>query len=51
MYETIWIEQHGEIAVLYFNRPDKLNAINRTVYAELSDYLRAVERGSSPPAC
>ncbi|MCC6802234.1 MAG: enoyl-CoA hydratase/isomerase family protein [Anaerolineae bacterium] len=48
MYETIRIEQHGEIAVLYFNRPDKLNAINRTVYAELSDYLRAVERGEQP---
>jgi enoyl-CoA hydratase/carnithine racemase len=44
MYETIRIEQRGRIAVLYFNRPDKLNAINHTVYTELGDYLRTVER-------
>ena len=47
MYETIRIEQRGEIAILYFNRPDKLNAINRTVYEEFSDYLRSVEHGDS----
>lgn len=47
MYEMIRIEQHGDIAILYFNRPDKLNAINRTVYEELGDYLRSVERGES----
>lgn len=47
MYETIRIEQRGEIAVLYFNRPDKLNAINRTVYDELGAYLRSVERGEA----
>ncbi len=43
MYQTIRIEQHGQIAILYFNRPDKLNAINGTVYHELGDYLRSVE--------
>jgi enoyl-CoA hydratase/carnithine racemase len=44
-YQTIRIEQRGEIAILYFNRPDKLNAINRTVYEELSAYLSALARG------
>jgi enoyl-CoA hydratase/carnithine racemase len=47
MYETIRIERRGDIAILYFNRPDKLNAINRTVYEEFGDYLRSVERGES----
>ncbi|MBA3873009.1 MAG: enoyl-CoA hydratase/isomerase family protein [Chloroflexota bacterium] len=43
MYETLRIEQRGEIAILYFNRPDKLNAINGTVYQEFGDYLRSTE--------
>ena len=47
MYQTIRIEQHGQIAILYFNRPDKLNAINGTVYHELGDYLRTVEKSES----
>ncbi len=44
MYETIRIEQRGKIAILYFNRPDKLNAINGTVYKELGDYLHSFEQ-------
>ncbi len=47
MYETIRIEQRGEIAILYFNRPDKLNAINRSVYEEFGAYLRSLERGDA----
>src|SRR5688572_21460089 len=47
MYETIRIDRHGTIGVLTFNRPDKLNAINRTVYTELSHYLGSVERGEA----
>jgi enoyl-CoA hydratase len=43
MYETIRIEERDEIAILYFNRPDKLNAINGVVYKELGDYLRSIE--------
>ena len=46
MYETIRIEQRGEISILYFNRPDKLNAINRMVYQEFGDYLHSVESGN-----
>ena len=47
MYDTIRIEQRGAIAILYFNRPDKLNAINGTVYHELGDYLRSVEQSDT----
>lgn len=47
MYETLRIAQHDRIAVLYFNRPDKLNAINRRVYEELGDYLHSVTRGEA----
>jgi len=47
MYETIQIDQQGEIAILTFNRPDKLNAINRTVYEEMGDYLHSLERDDS----
>ncbi len=47
MYETIRIDQRGEIAIMYFNRPDKLNAINGTLYKELSDYLHSLENNDS----
>src|SRR5574338_519771 len=46
-YQTIRIEQRGEIAILTFNRPDKLNAINRTVYEELGDFLGALASGDA----
>jgi enoyl-CoA hydratase/carnithine racemase len=45
MYRHLRIEHHDRIAVLSFNRPDKLNAINREVYAELGRYLDAVAGG------
>ncbi len=47
MYETIRIEQRGEIAILYFNRPDKLNALSRSMYEEFGAYLRSVESGEA----
>lgn len=47
MYETLRIEQHGKVAVLSFNRPDKLNALNRQVYVELGRYLDFVESGEA----
>lgn len=39
MYETIRIENHDGILLLYFNRPDKLNAINEQMYQELDAFF------------
>ena len=33
-YETITVERRGRVAVLKINRPDKLNALNKSVHAD-----------------
>lgn len=33
-YQTITVEKRGRVAVLTINRPDKLNALNKTVHTE-----------------
>src|ERR1700687_1549475 len=36
-YETIVVEREGALMTVRFNRPDKRNAINRQMHAELQD--------------
>ena len=43
-YETIVVERRGHVAILTFNRPDRLNAINRTVMAEVPTAIEAIRR-------
>jgi enoyl-CoA hydratase len=46
-YETIIYERQDEIAVIRFNRPKALNAINPTVITEVSDALDTIKADSS----
>jgi enoyl-CoA hydratase/carnithine racemase len=43
MYETILVEKKDHLAILSFNRPEKLNAINLQVKREISQALMALE--------
>ncbi len=43
-YETITVERRGHVAILTFNRPDRLNAINRQVMAEVPAAVDAIRR-------
>ncbi len=43
MFETIIYEKKGEIAIIYFNRPEVLNAMNRAMWNELDKALNMVE--------
>jgi 2-(1,2-epoxy-1,2-dihydrophenyl)acetyl-CoA isomerase len=42
-YELILYEEIGKVARVTFNRPEKLNAMNATMNAELGDVFRAVQ--------
>src|SRR5205085_9183854 len=39
--ETLQLEQRGRVAVVWLNRPDKLNAISRRMLQEIVSVLRA----------
>lgn len=43
MYKTILVEKKDHLAILSFNRPEKLNAINLQVKREISQALTALE--------
>ena len=43
-FETIEIKQQGPVAILSLNRPDKLNAINKTMLLELEAALDEIEK-------
>lgn len=42
MYTTLLAETHEGICVLTINRPDKLNALNKTVFDELDTFLKEI---------
>lgn len=46
-YQTITVDKRGAIAVLTINRPDKLNALNKTVHAEGVAALDELRRDAS----
>ncbi len=46
-YENIIFEKEGNVAVIKFNRPKALNAINPDVLAELTDALDKIEANTS----
>lgn len=46
-YETIISQKHGKVAVIKFNRPKALNAINPQVVAEVQKALDEIEKDPS----
>jgi len=42
-YENIIFEKDGNVAVIKFNRPKALNAINPDVLVEVNDALDSIE--------
>ena len=46
-YETITVEKRDKVAVITINRPDKLNALNKTVHAEGVAALGALRKDDS----
>lgn len=45
-YENILVSTEGNIQKITINRPDKLNALNRTLIGELSDAMEAAEQSA-----
>jgi enoyl-CoA hydratase len=50
-YSTLLVSELDGILKIVVNRPDKLNALNRTVLDELSAAVRAASRSDGPRAC
>ena len=49
-YTTLLTEQKGSVLIITINRPDKLNALNKTVIEELGDAVDAAKKESSVKA-
>lgn len=47
MDETILVERDGPIATVVLNRPDKLNALTRAMWAELGNTVSALSRDTA----
>ena len=45
--ETIRVERRGSVAVLFINRPQVLNALNRQVLAELDEVVTGLEQDAA----
>lgn len=45
MYETLTLENSGQLATLTFNRPEKRNAISERMVSEIQSALDAIETG------
>ena len=42
-YQTLELETHRDVAVIWMNRPEVRNAFNETMIAELSQVLKSLE--------
>lgn len=42
--ETLTVEQRGPVGIITFNRPQKMNALNKTVFAELAEVFAGYRR-------
>lgn len=46
-YETIQVEREGRVGIVYWDRPDKLNAMSQTMYAE---WIEAYDAFNADPS-
>ena len=44
-YSDILVEEDGPVALVTFNRPDKLNSMGGTMLSDLADYLGSLNSG------
>ena len=50
-YQTLELETHRDVAVIWMNRPEVRNAFNETMIGELSQALKSLEADAPMPVC
>lgn len=50
-YETLTVDQKGGVAIVTFNRPDSLNALNSTLLKEFAQALESLAQSDSEARC